>query len=382
MPPHTSLTHVVLPVALCLGLGCSRPKGAEPPLPVQPAAAPAPAVPGAAMPATPAPQPAVALPPGSPAHHGSELYARMCAVCHGANGEGYKADQATALAQPDFLASASDALIGFAIAQGRKGTTMSAWHRAMGGPLSDADVSALVAFIRSWQRGPAAQLDESAVRGDVARGKDSFERECARCHGPTAPNVRILMPQFLAHASSGFLRHALRTGRPPTDMQSFSASLGDQGIEDVVAYLRSLPTVPQESRAALPPPIALGPVLHPRGPEPAGFQAFPAMTPVDVVGAQYKRKARMMLLDARVPSDYEQAHIRGAVSVPFYDPTPYLKQLPKDSWLVCYCGCPHAESGQLALKLQAAGFTKVTVLDEGLWDWKQKGLPMSSGRAP
>lgn len=306
----------------------------------------------------------------------------MCAVCHGASGEGYKADQATALAQPDFLASASDQLIGFAISQGRKGTTMSAWHRAAGGPLTDADVSALVAFIRTWQKGPAAQLDESPVRGDGARGKEIFERECARCHGPTAPNVRILAPQFLANASAGFLRHALHTGRPPTDMQSFTASLGEPGIEDVVAYLRSLPTVPEESRPALPPPIALGPVLHPKGPEPSGFQTFPSMTHVDVVSAQYKRKARMMLLDARVPSDYESEHIRGAVSVPFYDPSPYIKQLPKDTWLVCYCGCPHAESGQLAMKLMAAGLKKVTVLDEGLWDWKQKGLPMASGRAP
>ena len=29
-------------------------------------------------------------------------------MCHGPNGEGYKADQATALAHPQFLASASD----------------------------------------------------------------------------------------------------------------------------------------------------------------------------------------------------------------------------------------------------------------------------------
>ena len=381
MSPLTSRPHVVLVVTLCLALGCSRPKGAEPPLST-PAPGSAPAGPQPTGPGAQQARTTAGLVPGSPEHHGSELYSRMCAVCHGKDGEGYKADQATALAQPDFLASASDQLIGFAIAQGRKGTTMSAWHRGAGGPLTDADVGALVAFIRTWQRGPAVKLDESPVRGDVARGKESFARECERCHGPTAPNVRILAPQFLAHASSGFIRHALRTGRPPTDMQSYSASLGDQGIEDVVAYLRSLPTVPAEASAALPPPIPLGQVPHPKGPEPQGFQAFRAMTRVDVVASQYKRKARMLLLDARVPSDYEQEHIRGAVSVPFYDPTPYMAQLPKDTWLVCYCGCPHAESGQLAQKLQAAGFSKVTVLDEGLWDWKQKGLPMNTGRQP
>ena len=72
----------------------------------------------------------------------------------------------------------------------------------------------------------------------------------------------------------------------------------------------------------------------------------------------------MAFLDARAPSDYLVEHISGAVSVPFYDPEPYFAQLPKNAWLVCYCACPHAESGQLAQKLLAKGFTKVTVLDE------------------
>jgi rhodanese-related sulfurtransferase len=81
----------------------------------------------------------------------------------------------------------------------------------------------------------------------------------------------------------------------------------------------------------------------------------------------------MVLLDARVPSDYEQEHIQGAVSVPFYDPSPYLAALPKSAWMVCYCACPHAESGVLAEKLQAAGFKKVTVLAEGLYGWSGKG---------
>jgi cytochrome c oxidase cbb3-type subunit 3/ubiquinol-cytochrome c reductase cytochrome c subunit len=100
------------------------------------------------------------------------------------------------------------------------------------------------------------------------------------------------------------------------------------------------------------------------------------------VAAQLKHKARMVILDARAPSDYTSEHIAGAVSVPFYDPTPYLDKLPRDAWLVCYCACPHAESGELATKLVAAGFKKVTVLDEGLGTWKQKGYGVSTGMQP
>ena len=308
----------------------------------------------------------------------------MCAVCHGEHGEGYKADQATALAQADFLASATDQQIAVAIAQGRKGTTMSAWMKEAGGPLAHGDISALVSFIRTWQRGPAPELDESPAQGDAGAGKAIFARECERCHGNSAPNVRILNPQFLQQASDGFIRHALRTGRPPTSMKSYTESLGKQGIEDVLAYLRNLPPPPREAPvAARPEPGPFKPVpQYPKGPVPKDFQAFPGMTSVDVVSAQLARKARMLFLDARVPSDYELEHIAGAYNVPFYDPAPYLDKLPKSTWLVAYCGCPHAESGNLARELVKAGFTQVTVLDEGLWVWKERGHPMRKGREP
>src|SRR5271167_1782374 len=70
-----------------------------------------------------------------PQRRGQELYGRMCSVCHGAAGEGYKADQATALAQGDFLASVTDAYLRNAISFGRSGTTMSAWSTTRSGPL-------------------------------------------------------------------------------------------------------------------------------------------------------------------------------------------------------------------------------------------------------
>jgi cytochrome c oxidase cbb3-type subunit III len=367
--------------ALLIACACGRSQPQQPPpAPVAAAKpAPPPAPPALHPPVLPAPRP-------SPAQRGAEHYARMCAICHGESGEGYKADQATALNQQDFLASVSDEFLAFAIAAGRKGTTMSAWAQTHGGPLAPAEIGDVVSFMRSWQRQPRATLDESPLHGDVKRGKELFKTHCDRCHSNTAPNVRILNRQWLAYAKPGFIRHALRTGRPPTPMLAFEQTLGAQGMEDVVSYLRSLPSFPDESDLVgigEPPPIPLGPVpLNPKGPEPIGFKTYPEMTSVNVVGPQYKRKARMVLLDARAASDYAQGHITGAVSVPFYDPAPYIGQLPKNAWLVCYCGCPHAESGALARKLREAGFTKVTVLDEGLGTWMQKGYPTRTGVKP
>jgi cytochrome c oxidase cbb3-type subunit 3 len=152
----------------------------------------------------------------------------------------------------------------------------------------------------------------------------------------------------------------------------------------VTALLRSwaLPPPPPPAPAP-PPPLPLGPVpLNPKGPEPIGFKTTPGTTPADVVHAQLQRGARMALLDARAPSDYMNEHIAGAVSVPFYDPSQYLADLPKTAWLVCYCACPHAESGMLASKLVQAGFKKVTVLDEGLGVWRSKNYPTHTGDKP
>ncbi len=328
-------------------------------------------------------------PPTKVVQRGEHLYGRMCAVCHGPTGAGYAADQAPDLAHPRFLASVTDEYLRNAIANGRTGTTMSAWSTARGGPLSPADVDAIVAFVREWQTRPRAVLDERPAAGDAARGGDVFTRECERCHGHEGtggPHVHIGNLDLLSSASDGFLRYAIRGGRPGTVMPSFEAALGDPGVEDVLAQLRrwqARAVAAPRPPIARPPPIPLGPVpLFPQGPDPVGFLAHPLTTPLKVVKEQLDRHARIGLLDARAPSDYLYEHIAGAVSVPFYDPDPYLAALPKDSWLVCYCACPRAESGTLAKKLLDKGFTKVTVLEEGIGVWKAQKYPTRTGVDP
>jgi len=321
--------------------------------------------------------------------HGRELYQRMCAVCHGERGEGYKADQAPAIAHPAFLASATDELMRVAITDGRRGTTMSAWATVRGGPLSRDDVTAVIAYIHALGPHARAKLDERVPTGDVARGAAIYKGTCAGCHGERGiegPNVHIGDAALLYTVSNGFLRHAIRDGREGTAMAGFARALGDGGVEDVVALLRSWQAGAPPAGAppnVRPPPLPLGPVpLNPKGPEPLGFTSQPGTTKAAIIKAQLDLGARMALLDARAPSDYSMEHIAGAVSVPFYDPSPYLNALPKDAWLVCYCACPHAESKTLAAKLAAAGFGKVTVLDEGLGVWKARKYGTHTGALP
>lgn len=320
---------------------------------------------------------------------GAELYGRMCAVCHGANGEGYKADQAPTLRHPEFLATVTDEFLRAAITRGRSGTTMSAWGTERGGPLPRGDVDAVIAFMRTWQTRPQLQQDERTTTGNAQRGAATFAAECAKCHGAHGtggPHVGIGNVELLTLASNGFLRHAIRYGRAGTPMAGFGAPLGDAAVEDEIALLRTWqagsPTTPPLAPAK-PPPIPLGPVpLNPKGPEPVGFRMHPQTTGADIVHHELERGAKMALLDARAPSDYLNDHIKGAVSVPFYDPDPYFAGLPRDAWLVCYCACPHAESSTLAAKLIAKGFKKVTVLDEGLGVWRTKKYGTKTGIDP
>lgn len=327
---------------------------------------------------------------------GAELYGRMCAVCHGNWGEGYRADEAPRLAHPEFLASVTDDYLERAIAYGRTNTTMSAWSRERGGPLTRDELDAVVLFIRTWDKKPPVKLDESPPKGNIARASLTYVRECRQCHGPQGtggPNIHIGGKELLESATIGFLRHAIANGRSGTAMPAFGEKLGKEGVEDMVSLLstwkRQNLARGASTRAATPPPpptpplpLPLGAVLNPGGPDPIGFNTHPSTTKIDVIKAQLDRKARMVLMDARTPSDYVREHIAGAVSVPFYDPSPYFDKLPKDTWLVAYCACPHAESSTLATKLVDKGFKRVTVLDEGLGVWKRKNFPVATGEKP
>jgi len=265
---------------------------------------------------------------------------------------------------------------------------MSAWATDHGGPLSNADIDAVVALLRSWDHAPQARLDERPPAGNATRGEAIFAEECSQCHGDRGvggENIHIGSADFLNGATNGFLRYAISKGRTGTSMPGYADSLGADRIEDVVALLRTfqVPSGLAEHPPARPPPLALGPVpLNPKGKPPVGYNTYPQTTSVDTVKGQLDAGARFALLDARAPSDYATEHIAGAVSVPFYDPAPYIGKLPKNAWLVCYCACPHAESGELARRLLEAGFSKVTVLDEGLGVWKQRHYPTRTGDKP
>ena len=323
-------------------------------------------------------------PPDPRIEEGRALYGTYCALCHGDKGQGYLADNATAITHPEFLASASDELLRRAIVRGHPGTTMSAWGKAQGGPLADADVDRLIVFLRAQATKPAIDVTEKVTGGEALRGQGSYGAWCVGCHGAEGKGGKfttISSPEFLAVASDGYLRHAIARGRTGTPMPAFADTLSEQTIRDLVALVRSWARPPGDTTPDLPSKDLGDPALNPKGPE-AALEGDGTYVKVATVKAEIDRGARIILLDARAPGDYVQEHIAGAVSVPFYAVSEYLTQLPKEVWIVPYCACPHAASGVAADTLKKAGYTRVRVLDEGFFYWRDQGFPTHVGPKP
>lgn len=326
---------------------------------------------------------------------GERIYATYCLTCHGARMEGYGADNAPSLASPTFRDTASDAFLRAAIERGRAGTAMAGYGRTVGGPLAPGDVDALLAYIRSGAAAPKS-LPRKPSTGSATKGRQVYADHCQSCHGTAEQRstaVHLANAMFLASASDAFLRAAIVRGRPGTPMEAWGAKLSPPEIEDVVAYVRSLaravPRVPpQPARATAPAGVVsidgVPVLLNPAG-EPASFSLREdRYVSVADVAKAYDEKRRLVIVDARTPSDYLRLHIAGAVSIPYFD-MHELAKIPNDgTWVVAYCACPHHVSGIVVDELRKRGYPHTAVLDEGVFLWQQQGHPVdvANGQLP
>jgi class 3 adenylate cyclase/rhodanese-related sulfurtransferase len=92
------------------------------------------------------------------------------------------------------------------------------------------------------------------------------------------------------------------------------------------------------------------------------------------------REPSLLLLDARRSEAFRRhpQGIAGAVPVLLDEPGLRLPDLPRDTPIVAYCLCSgQASSTRVALRLQAAGYRDVTVLDGGLPGWQQQGFALA-----
>jgi mono/diheme cytochrome c family protein len=177
------------------------------------------------------------------------LYQQNCAGCHGAQGKG---GAAIALNSAVYLQIADDATIRRVTAQGVSGTAMPAFAQNAGGMLTDEQIVAIVAGVRShWASHNSIDTPPSYnafVPGNVEHGSNIYGTFCASCHGAAGRGGSragsIVDDSFLNLVSDQYLRTIVIAGRPELGAPDWRGNLPDrpmsqQDVTDVVAWLSS-----------------------------------------------------------------------------------------------------------------------------------------------
>ena len=105
-----------------------------------------------------------------------------------------------------------------------------------------SSVDDLLAYINQDHASPLAAA-AMGVTGKAAQGKATFTAMCGACHQPNGDGKVGLAPSitdqdFLALVSDSYIKTTIITGRPGTNMIPW-VFLGDEKIDQIVAYLRS-----------------------------------------------------------------------------------------------------------------------------------------------
>ena len=184
-----------------------------------------------------------------PIEAGRSRFNVRCAGCHGQEGKG---NSALALANPVYLAIASDDTIRHATASGVRGSLMPAFAKSAGGTLTDQQIDILVREMRTrWAKpndvsGASPPPYAAEQPGDPRRGAAAYATFCAGCHGPegrgTPKGSSIVDDSFLALVSDQNLRTTIIAGRPDLghpDWQHCSPdrAMTSQEVTDIVAWL-------------------------------------------------------------------------------------------------------------------------------------------------
>ena len=339
--------------------------------------------------------PALAQAPGlteEGATKAADNYQRYCALCHGKDREGHVNDHAPSLRSRSLLESDFRTL-GEAIAYGRQGTPMGGYIDEVGGPMTRQDIGQMIGWLRKVAAvaplGTEQKRSFERIAGDAPKGAAIYQQQCATCHGAKGEGITgtaLGNPAMLALTPDHFLRHAIVNGRQDTPMPAFGNTLSESDIDNVTAFLRSRSTGWTASKQVLrkPPPLG-GYVINPQGKAPDfGELKDGRYVSAAVLARELKAKPRMILLDTRVTSMWQMAHIEGAVPVPYYaNREEAVASLPRDgTWIVAYCECPRAAADSVVKWLREEGkFENTAVLYEGIQGWVSLGHPVVAGDA-
>ena len=205
---------------------------------------------------------------GTPLEVGQKLFADNCASCHGDFGEGgpnpaHPGQTIVPISTAEFLKTRDDFTLRSIIAQGQPNFGMSPFGSAYGGPLDDASLDALVAYLRSWEKKPPVELPpEVAAPAAAQTGAEIYADICQQCHGPNGEGgigPALNGPLFQLDYSDQQIFDTISKGHKSTPMIAWGDVLSPDQIQQLVAFIRQLkqavpqtPAAPNATPAATP----------------------------------------------------------------------------------------------------------------------------------
>jgi rhodanese-related sulfurtransferase len=105
-----------------------------------------------------------------------------------------------------------------------------------------------------------------------------------------------------------------------------------------------------------------------------------ALEPVSLVELRRMlREGDVTVLDVRPRSEYEAAHIPGALSIPVAELEQRLAEVPKGNEVIAYCRGPYCVFAVEAVGVLRGHGYRARRTDEGLPEWRAEGWPVRKG---
>jgi len=189
---------------------------------------------------------------GSPAQVGQGLFAQSCSSCHGEFGEGgpnpaRSGEIIPPISTSDFLTTRDDTTIRAIITLGQADLGMPPFAASNGGQLSDDEVDAIVAFIRSWEADPLViEPAPQATPTPTAAGLSAAEiytNICAQCHGASGEGGSgepLNTSEFQQEFTDQNIYDVINLGVPSSPMFAWGTLLQSEQIEQLVQFIRRL----------------------------------------------------------------------------------------------------------------------------------------------
>ena len=93
------------------------------------------------------------------------------------------------------------------------------------------------------------------------------------------------------------------------------------------------------------------------------------------------RRGAVTVVDVRPAEEFRAAHLPGAVSMPIDEIEHGMTKLPKKKPIVAYCRGPYCAFARQAVELLRARGFRADLLDEGVVEWRARGLPVHGAEA-